>query len=124
MESVRIDKYLWSIRLYKTRALASEACRAGRIKMAGQVLKASHEVKIGETYEILQDQLHKVIHVKELLGNRISAKLIENYFTDLTPQEEYERIQLARQYGFERRDRGIGRPTKKDRRTIEEFKYK
>lgn len=124
MESVRLDKYLWSIRLYKTRALASEACRAGRIKMAGQVLKASHEVKIGETYDILQDQLHKVIQVKELLGNRISAKLIENYFTDLTPQEEYERIQLARQYGFERRDRGVGRPTKKDRRTIEEFKYK
>lgn len=124
MESVRLDKYLWSIRLYKTRALASEACRAGRIKMAGQVLKASHDVKIGETYDILQDQLHKVIQVKELLGNRISAKLIENYFTDLTPQEEYERIQLARQYGFERRDRGVGRPTKKDRRTIEEFKYK
>lgn len=124
MESVRLDKFLWSIRLYKTRSLASEACRAGRVKMSGQVLKASHEVKTGEVYEILQDQLHKVIQVKELLGNRISAKLIDNFYTDLTPQEEYERIQMARQYGFEHRDRGVGRPTKKDRRNIEEFKYK
>lgn len=124
MEAVRLDKYLWSIRLYKTRSLASEACRAGRIKMSGQVLKASHEVKVGEIYEILQDQMHKVVQVKELLGNRISAKLIENFYTDLTPKEEYERIQMARQYGFEHRDRGVGRPTKKDRRNIEEFKYK
>lgn len=124
MESVRLDKFLWSIRLYKTRSLASEACRAGRVKMSGQVLKASHEVKTGEVYEILQDQLHKVIKVKELLGNRISAKLIDNFYTDLTPKEEYERIQMARQYGFEQRDRGVGRPTKKDRRNIEEFKYK
>ena len=124
MEAVRLDKFLWSIRLYKTRSLASEVCRAGRVKMSGQVLKASHEVKVGEVYEILQDQLHKVIQVKDLLGNRISAKLIENFYTDLTPKEEYERIQMARQYGFEQRDRGIGRPTKKDRRNIEEFKYK
>lgn len=124
MEAVRLDKYLWSIRLYKTRSLASEACRAGRIKMSGQVLKASHEVNVGEIYEILQDQMHKVVQVKELLGNRISAKLIENFYTDLTPKEEYERIQMARQYGFEHRDRGVGRPTKKDRRNIEEFKYK
>lgn len=123
-EAIRIDKYLWAIRLYKTRAQATEACRAGRVKMAGAPIKASHEVRVGEVYDLIIEQLHKQIQVKELLGNRVGAKLVENFVTDLTPQEEYERIQLVRQYGFEKRDRGAGRPTKRDRREIEEFKYK
>ena len=124
MEEVRLDKYLWSVRLYKTRALATEACRSGRIKMNGVALKASHEVRVGEIYELSIEQLHRTIQVKELLGNRVGAKLMENFLTDLTPQEEYERIQMVRQYGFEQRDRGSGRPTKRDRREIEEFKYR
>jgi ribosome-associated heat shock protein Hsp15 len=70
------------------------------------------------------EQLHKVIEVKELLGNRVGAKLVENYMIDRTPQEEYDRIQFIRQYSFEKRDRGSGRPTKRDRREIEDFKYK
>lgn len=123
-EELRIDKYLWSVRLYKTRSLATEACRSGRVKMKDAPLKASHEVKVGEVYELSIDQLHKVIEVKALLHNRVSAKQVEDYMIDRTPQEEYERIQMVRQYGFERRDRGVGRPTKRDRREIEEFKYK
>ncbi len=124
MEAIRLDKYLWAVRLYKTRSLATDACRTGHIRMNGQPLKPSHEIKVGEVYELTIEQLHKVIEVKELLGNRVGAKLVENYMIDRTPQEEYDRIQFIRQYSFEKRDRGSGRPTKRDRREIEDFKYK
>lgn len=124
MDIPRIDKYLWAVRLYKTRSLATEACRCGHVRMGGQPLKASHEIKEGEVYEISIEQLHKVVQVKKILDHRVGAALVPDYLTDLTPQEEYERIQMVRQYSFERRDRGIGRPTKRDRREIEDFKYK
>lgn len=124
MNDIRIDKYLWAVRLFKTRSIATDACRSGRVKMNGTPVKASHEISVGEIYELNIDQTHRTVQVKELLGNRVGAKLVENYLTDLTPPEEYERIQMVRQYGFEKRDRGSGRPTKRDRREIEEFKYK
>ena len=124
MDTPRIDKYLWAVRLYKTRSLATEACRCGHVRMVGQTLKASHEIKEGEVYEISIEQLHKVVQVKKLLDHRVGAALVPDYLVDLTPQEEYERIQMVRQYSFEKRDRGIGRPTKRDRREIEDFKYK
>lgn len=123
-ETLRLDKYLWAVRLFKTRSIATEACRSGRIKKDGVALKASHEVKVGERYDLVIEQLHKQIEVKGLLHSRVSAKLVEDYMIDLTPKEEYERIQMVRQYGFEKRDRGAGRPTKRDRRDIEDFKYR
>ncbi len=123
-ETLRLDKYLWAVRLFKTRSIATEACRSGRIKKDGVALKASHEVKVGERYDLVIEQLHKQIEVKALLHTRVSAKLVEDYMIDLTPKEEYERIQMVRQYGFEKRDRGAGRPTKRDRRDIEDFKYR
>lgn len=124
MSDIRIDKYLWAVRLYKTRSIATDACRSGRVKLNGLSVKPSHEISVGEIYELNIEQTHRTVQVKELLANRVGAKLVENYLTDLTPPEEYERIQMARQYGFEHRDRGAGRPTKRDRREIEEFKYK
>lgn len=124
MSDIRIDKYLWAVRLYKTRSLATDACRSGRVKLNGMPVKPSHEINEGEIYELNIEQTHKTIQVKALLANRVGAKLVENYMTDLTPPEEYERIQMARQYSFEKRDRGAGRPTKRDRREIEDFKYK
>lgn len=124
MDTIRIDKYLWAVRLYKTRSIATDACRSGRVKMNGVPLKPSHEIKEGEIYELNIEQMHRTVQVKAPLGNRVGAKLVENYLTDLTPAEEYERIQMARQYSFEQRDRGAGRPTKRERREIEEFKYK
>ena len=124
MSEIRIDKYLWAVRLFKTRSIATDACRAGKVKMNDMPVKPSHEISVGEIYELNIEQMHRTVQVKELLANRVGAKLVENYLTDLTPPEEYERIQMARQYGFEHRDRGAGRPTKRDRREIEEFKYK
>lgn len=122
-EEVRIDKWLWAVRLYKTRSLATEACRAGKVKHNGMPIKSSHTVKVGDVYELTIEQLHKVVEVKALLCNRVGAKLVLDYLIDLTPAEEYERIQMIRQYNFERRDRGTGRPTKRERRDIDEFKY-
>lgn len=122
-EEVRIDKWLWSVRLYKTRSQAAEACRAGKVKLNGVPVKSSHDVKVGEVYEITIEQLHKVVEMKALLGNRVGAKLVPDFMNDLTPAEEYERIQMIRQYNFERRDRGTGRPTKRERRDLDEFKY-
>ena len=122
-EEVRIDKWLWAVRLYKTRSQAAEACRAGKVKLGGVPVKSSHDVKEGEVYEITIEQLHKVVEVIALLGNRVGAKLVPDFMNDLTPAEEYERIQMIRQYNFERRDRGTGRPTKRERRDLDEFKY-
>ena len=122
-EDVRIDKWLWAVRLYKTRSQAAEACRAGKVKLGGVPVKSSHDVKVGEVYEITIEQLHKVVEVRALLGNRVGAKLVPDFMNDLTPAEEYERIQMIRQYNFERRDRGTGRPTKRERRDLDEFKY-
>ncbi len=109
--------------MYKTRSQAAEACRAGKVKLGGVPVKSSHDVKVGEVYEITIEQLHKVVEVKALLGNRVGAKLVPDFMNDLTPAEEYERIQMIRQYNFERRDRGAGRPTKRERRDIDDFKY-
>lgn len=121
---MRLDKYLWAVRLYKTRSLAADACQNGRVKMSsdGRELKPSHEVKVGERFSLNIDQLHKEVEVLALPPNRVGAPLVQGYMIDRTPAEEYERIQMARQYAFERRDRGEGRPTKRDRREIEEFK--
>lgn len=123
---MRLDKYLWAVRLYKTRALAADACAAGRVKLTadGRELKPSHDVKVGERYSLNIEQLHKEVEVLALPPNRVGAPLVQGFMIDRTPQEEYERIRMARQYAFEKRDRGVGRPTKRERREIEEFKYK
>ena len=78
-EPIRIDKYLWAVRLYKTRSLATDACRCGHVRMNGQPLKPSHEIKAGEIYEVSIEQLHRVIQVRQPLGNRVGAKLVENF---------------------------------------------
>ena len=123
MEKVRIDKWLWAVRIFKTRSLASEAIKSGKVKFDGSNVKTSKEVKIGDVYEITIGQLRKTIQVKAILENRISAKLVEDYLIDQTSEEEYTRVKMLSQ-NVEYRDRGAGRPTKRDRREIEEFKYK
>lgn len=122
MDDVRVDKWLWSVRLYKTRNLAIDACKAGKVKIDGNSVKPSRVVKPGDIINISLGQLNKTVRVKELLNNRVSAKLVPDYLEDLTPPEEYERIQLMKEFNIEWRDRGTGRPTKKDRRFIDKLK--
>lgn len=119
---VRIDKWLWAVRLYKTRALATNTCRLGKVTCEGVAVKPSKIVKEGDVYIVNIDQLHRKVKVKQLLNNRVGAKLVENFLEDQTDIQEIERIRIAREYAFEKRDRGIGRPSKKDRRLLDEFK--
>ena len=121
-ETVRVDKYLWATRLYKTRTLAGEACRGGKVKMDGKAVKPSKEVKEGDIITVQTPDVVRTIQVKMLVTNRVSAKLVEGLIDDLTPQQEYERVELLREFKAERRQRGTGRPIKKDRREIDELK--
>lgn len=120
-EKLRIDKYLWAIRLFKTRTLASDACKAGRVKLAGQNIKPAHEVKIGEIYHVSKGPERKIILVTGLLENRVDAKTAVNYFEDQTPIEDRGSFQSMFQAPQLRRDRGAGRPTKRDRRDIDDL---
>lgn len=120
-ESVRIDKWLWSVRIYKTRNQASEACRAGKVKLDGLAIKPSHEVKIGEIYTIHITPIYKTVRVLALLGNRVAAKLVPDSMEDLTPASEYDKLKMPKENFFILRDPRTGRPTKKERRDIERF---
>lgn len=120
-EKLRIDKYLWAIRIFKTRTLATEACKAGRVKMDGQNIKPSHEVKVGETYNVSKGIERKVIKVTGLLTNRVDAKTAVNFYDDLTPVEETHGFKSMFHAPVLRRDRGTGRPTKRDRREIDDL---
>ncbi len=121
-EKLRIDKYLWAIRLFKTRTLAIEACRAGRVKLNGQNIKPSHEVKVDEVYSVSKGIERKVVKVTGLLTNRVDAKTAINYYEDQTPLEETHGFKSMFHAPLLRRDRGAGRPTKKDRREIDDLK--
>jgi ribosome-associated heat shock protein Hsp15 len=121
-EAPRIDKWLWAVRIYKTRTLAADACKAGKIKIGGTAVKPSREVKLLDEITISQGQLIRTMRVKSLIHNRVSAKLVPEHVDDLTPAVEYEKLKLIQEINGERRDRGIGRPTKKQRRLIDLLK--
>ncbi len=120
-EKLRIDKYLWAIRLFKTRTLAAEACKAGRIKKDGQSLKPSYEVKLGDTYQVAKGIERRIIHVTGLLENRVDAKTAVGFYEDQTPVQDTASFQSMFHAPVLRRDRGAGRPTKRDRREIDDL---
>ena len=121
-EKLRLDKYLWAIRLFKTRTAASTACDKGRVKMNGEAVKASRVVKIEDSYEVKTDEKKWVIKVTGLLPKRVQYSEAIKFYEDLTPIEEKERIafQSASFYSGKRLSK-IGRPTKKERRDIDDF---
>ncbi|MCT1524260.1 MULTISPECIES: RNA-binding S4 domain-containing protein [Sphingobacterium] len=121
-EKLRIDKYLWAIRIFKTRSLATEACKAGRVKLNGQNVKPSYVVKVGETYQIQKGIERKVILVTGLLERRVDAKTAVQFYEDHTPVEETYAFKSTFHAPVLKRDRGTGRPTKKDRREIDDLK--
>lgn len=122
MAGVRIDKYLWAIRQYKTRSISAEACKNGRVKIDGVAVKASREVKVGDIIELRVNITNKVIEVEEIIKNRLGASLAVQKYKDVTPQEELERVEMINEMRTEHRDRGAGRPTKKDRRELSKIK--
>ena len=121
-EKLRIDKYLWAIRAFKTRTLASDACKAGRVKLDSNNIKPSHEVKIGEVYQVSKGPDRKVIRVIGLLENRVDAKTAVNFYEDITPVEQTLAFKSMFHAPILKRDRGTGRPTKRDRREIDDLK--
>lgn len=121
-DTVRIDKWLWAVRVYKTRNQAAEACRAGKVKMDGLAVKPSRDIKTGDVIEISVPPIKRIFEVLEPIKNRVGAKLVAQFARDLTPQEEYDKLKLINEMNFERRDRGAGRPTKKERRLIDYLK--
>lgn len=121
-EKLRIDKYLWAIRAFKTRSISTEACKAGRVKLNGQNLKPSHIVKIGEVYTVQKGSDKKIVEVVALLERRVDAKTAINFYKDLTPVEETTAYKSMFHSPALSRDRGTGRPTKRDRREIDELR--
>ena len=119
---VRLDKYLWSIRIFKTRTLAADACDQGKVKFMGHAAKAARTVNVGDEYEIKAEARKWVIKVTRIIDKRVQyAEAIKNY-VDITPAEELERMKFeASAFYTGKRNSKIGRPTKKQRRDLEEF---
>lgn len=119
MDAVRIDKYLWSIRVYKTRSDAAEACRNGHITVNGSNAKSSRDVKRGDEIEVRKGAVHYKWLVVEPVDKRQGAKAVEQYATNVTPQSELDKLAPPNEMIFLKRERGTGRPTKKERREID-----
>ena len=118
---VRVDKYLWAMRIYKTRSIATDACKCGRVKMNGVEVKPSRMFHVGDICTVRKGPITYTYRILQLWGNRLGAKVVPSYLEDITPPEQLELLELARYAAQSGRDRGTGRPTKKDRREIEQF---
>ena len=124
MDKVRVDKWLWSVRIFKSRTLASNACKKGHVRVDGQILKPSAFVKQGDLLEVRKNNFNMRFKVVELIEKRVSAKLAEPCYEDRTPEEELNKFKAWFMNGraAEFREKGAGRPTKRDRRQIDGFK--
>ena len=118
---MRVDKYLFAMRLYKTRTIAAEACKKGRVTMGGTTLKPSRTFHVGDVFSVRKGPITYTYRVLQLCEKRVGAKLVPDYLRDQTAPEQLELLELAKMAGQTGRDRGTGRPTKKDRRDIEMF---
>lgn len=117
----RIDKWLWAARIYKTRTLASEACKMGRITINGAQVKPSRTVKEGDEVGVKKSPVTYTFRVKQCIEKRVGARLIPEVLDNITGPEQYELLEMSRISGFVDRARGTGRPTKKDRRALDDF---
>jgi len=118
---MRIDKYLWCIRIFKTRNIATEACKKGHVKVDDSNVKPSKEVYGNELIIVRKNQMNFQIEVIDIPESRVGAKLVQLYRKDKTPKEEYEKLDLLKYSKDYYRKKGTGRPTKKDRRDIDDY---
>lgn len=119
--NVRVDKWLWAVRLYKTRSQATEACKKGHISIGDSTVKPSRMVHAGEIIKVRKTPITKSLKILALADKRMSAKLIVGFVEDITPPEEIELLEMQKNMRWISRDRGTGRPTKKDRRELDDF---
>lgn len=118
---MRVDKYLWCVRYYKTRTIATQACKKGAVKIGEKSVKPSRDVYPGDTIEVRINQIHYQLQVLDLPPNRVGAKLVGIYRNDITPKEAFEKTELLKYAKDYYRKKGTGRPSKKDRRDLEDF---
>ena len=120
---MRIDKYLWTVRYYKTRSIATEACKKGHIKINSSNVKPSKEIFVGEKISVRKNQINYELKVIDIPKSRVGAKLVDLYRTDITPKEAFQDTELLKYSKEYYRKKGTGRPTKKDRRAIEDYGF-
>ncbi len=118
---VRIDKWLWAVRIFKSRTIAVEACKKNRVSINGTNVKPSRMVKVGEVIQVRKPPITYSFKVLQLSERRMGAKLVPEYMENVTTPDQYEILELSRINGFVDRAKGLGRPTKKDRRSMDEF---
>lgn len=118
----RVDKYLWAMRVFKTRSIATDACKKSRVSVNGAIVKPSRTVKVGDTIDVRKPPITYTFRVKALTGNRLGAKLVPDYVENITPQSQYELLEMTRISGFVDRRKGLGRPTKRDAREMTRFR--
>jgi ribosome-associated heat shock protein Hsp15 len=120
-EVARIDKWLWAARIFKTRSIAADACKNGRVTIGGVNVKPSHTVKAGETVSVRKPPVTYSFKILKTIEQRVGAKLLPEIYENVTPPDQYELLEMNRISGFVNRARGMGRPTKKDRRAMDAF---
>ena len=121
MEEARIDKWLWAARIFKTRTIAADACKNGRVTIEGVNVKPSRMVKVGETVSVRKPPITYSFKILKTSEQRVGAKLLPEIYENVTAPEQYELLEMTRISGFVDRARGTGRPTKKDRRSLDAF---
>ena len=119
---VRVDKWLWAMRVFKTRTIATDACKKGRVMMGGVPVKPSRSIKEGDVVEVRKPPITYTFRVKATTQNRLGAKLVPDYLENLTPQSQYDLLEMTKISGFVDRRKGRGRPTKRDSREMSRFK--
>ncbi|WP_159522781.1 RNA-binding S4 domain-containing protein [Sunxiuqinia indica] len=120
-DQVRVDKWLWAVRVFKTRSAATEAVKKGRISIDDLPVKPSRNIKIGDVIKVRKSPVTYSYKVLKLAGKRMGAKLIDDFVEDVTPKEELEILEVQKNMGWFNRQRGTGRPTKKERRDLDDF---
>ncbi len=121
MSETRIDKWLWAMRIFKTRTIATEACKKGRVTVGGNPVKPSRPLKVGEVVDVRKPPVTYSFRVKALVNNRLGAKLVPEYMENITPQSQLDLLDVVKISGFIDRRKGLGRPTKREGRELASF---
>lgn len=121
-DEVRVDKWIWAMRIFKTRSMATDAVKKGRVMMGGVAVKPSRGVKVGDIIEVKKPPITYTFRVKQLTENRLGAKLVPEYLENLTPQSQYDLLEMTKISGFVDRRKGLGRPTKREGRDLAAFR--
>ncbi|MCF0205092.1 MAG: RNA-binding S4 domain-containing protein [Muribaculaceae bacterium] len=120
-KEVRIDKWLWAVRIFKTRTVSTDACKKGRVTINGVTVKPSRPLKEGEVVDVKKPPITYTFRVIGLIENRVGAKLVPNYYENITAPDQYELLEMIKVNGFVNRQKGLGRPTKKEGRELARF---